>query len=220
MSASARPDFGRLARWYQALEFVAFGRDLERARFYFLPALASCRSVLILGEGDGRFLAKLRAIAPSARIDCVEGSRGMIEAATARLTPDQRESVSFTCADLRSWNPPNCEYDAVVTLFVLDCFSTAEVEQIVTRIAPRIAPGGNWLFADFVLPSGGWRRLRARLWLAMLYRFFGISTRLTVRALPDAKGALQRAGFIITGSTDLQGGMLQTVRFTSPPPPR
>src|SRR5690606_35643402 len=46
--------FVRVARIYHALERLAFGRALERARFALLPALAGCRDVLVLGDGDGR----------------------------------------------------------------------------------------------------------------------------------------------------------------------
>ena len=62
--------FDRLARSYRTLELLAFGRDLERARFAWLPALADRKSILVLGEGDGRCLARLAALAPAARIHC------------------------------------------------------------------------------------------------------------------------------------------------------
>ena len=48
----------RIARSYRWLEYAAFGVALERARFDFLRCAAEARRVLILGEGDGRFLAR------------------------------------------------------------------------------------------------------------------------------------------------------------------
>ena len=65
---SAPANFDRLAGIYRLLEFLAFGRDLERARFRLLETLAECHSVLVLGEGDGRCLARLARVAPEARI--------------------------------------------------------------------------------------------------------------------------------------------------------
>ncbi|MFI5356043.1 MAG: hypothetical protein ACHQ4G_01785, partial [Opitutales bacterium] len=55
--------FGRLAAIYQPLEFLALGRDLERARFTLLPHLRDCTRILVPGDGDGRCLARLAAIA-------------------------------------------------------------------------------------------------------------------------------------------------------------
>jgi SAM-dependent methyltransferase len=210
--SSTPPDFSGLSRWYRALEFVAFGRDLERTRFCHLDALRDCRSVLILGEGDGRFLARLLREAPGTRVDCVEGSRGMIRAAEARLSTEQRGKVHFECADLRSFTP-NANYDAVVTLFVLDCFTTAEVEALVVRVAPRRREGAHWVFADFALPKRGWRRLRAQVWLEVLYAFFGWRTGLRVRALPDAETVLVHAGFTAERVREYQHGMLRAVVF-------
>ena len=49
----------RIASGYRWLEYAAFGLALEQARFDFLSRAAGARRVLILGEGDGRFLARL-----------------------------------------------------------------------------------------------------------------------------------------------------------------
>ena len=48
-----------IASSYRWLEYAAFGLALEHARFDFLSHAAAARRVLILGEGDGRFLARL-----------------------------------------------------------------------------------------------------------------------------------------------------------------
>jgi len=47
-----------IARWYRALEYLVFGRALERRRFEYLNDMADARHVLILGDGDGRFTAE------------------------------------------------------------------------------------------------------------------------------------------------------------------
>ena len=51
--------FDRLARPYRWMEYLSFGRALERCRFHFLPQLANTRSALLLGDGDGRFAERL-----------------------------------------------------------------------------------------------------------------------------------------------------------------
>jgi ubiquinone/menaquinone biosynthesis C-methylase UbiE len=212
MSAPSRT-FDRLARSYRLLEFVAFGRDLERARFCFADRLRDARSVLLLGEGDGRFLARLVTIAPAARIHCVDISAAMLACAADRLPPAARDRVTFEQADVSSFAWPSARYDAVTTLFFLDCFGPAQVTDIVAGVATALQPQAQWLFADFVMPPRGLPRVRARAWLAMLYTFFRWQTGLSVRALPPSEAIIKAAGFAPVAQQELQAGLLRSVVF-------
>lgn len=218
MSASSR-GFDRLAPWYRALEFAAFGRDLERARFEFLGRLRECRDILLLGEGDGRCALRVASAAPQARIVCVDSSGGMIAQASARLarTPHAAR-VSFLKADLRSYAPAPGSFDAVTTLFVLDCFDTPGVASVIERVSPALRPGAVWLFADFVLPAGGLARVRARAWLGLLYAFFRLETGLAVSRLPDSEAMLAASGWGRAGRLDLQWGLVRSALYERRPP--
>ena len=190
--------FDRLAGIYGGLERLAFGRDLERARFCWLERLNGCRSILILGEGDGRCLECLVRVAPVAHIHCVDASAAMLTRAARRIAGTEAESrVRFEQADAFSVPLAPGAYDAVLTFFFLDCFPTGRVEELIGRIGPSMAPDALWLFADFVVPAQGVRRLRARIWLAVLYGFFRWQTKLAARALPDSEGALRAAGWVV-----------------------
>jgi SAM-dependent methyltransferase len=216
MSGQSR-GFDRLARWYRVLEFVAFGGDLERARFAFLDRLSDRRDILILGEGDGRCAARLLALAPGARITCVDSSRGMIERAEARTKEaGGGERVSFRCADVRGYSPEPGKYDAVVTLFLLDCFSAHDVASIVTRVGAALQPGAPWIFSDFTLPAGGIARVRARAWLALLYAFFRWETALAVSSLPRSEAILEEAGWRRTETRELQWGLVRSSVYRRP----
>lgn len=204
------PGFDRLARAYRALEFMAFGRDLERARFEFLGRLAGCSDILLLGEGDGRCAARLAKLAPRARIVCVDSSAGMIRRASMRAGA---ERVAFICADALSFAPGPGEFDAVATLFFLDCFDAAGVEAIVGRTGAALRPGAPWLFADFAVPPRGLARLRARAWLAVLYSFFRLGAGLRVSVLPPSELILERAGWSRTECRDLQLGLVRSAVY-------
>ncbi len=208
--SSDRRGFDGLARWYRALEFVAFGRDLERARFAFLDRLADRRRILLLGEGDGRCAARLASIAPQADIVCVDSSSAMIERASRRTGSAGGGRVTFACADIRSFSPGGPPFDAVATLFVLDCFSPEEVASIVARTGAALTPGAPWVFADFVLPAQGIARMRARAWLRVLYAFFRGQAALRVRSLPPSEDLLERAGWRRGESIDLQWGLVRS----------
>jgi SAM-dependent methyltransferase len=194
-AAPGRTGFCRLARVYAWLEKMMFGRRLERARFHHLHQLRECRSILLLGEGDGRCLARLVGLAPQARLHCVDSSPGMLARAAARLNAAERARVTFIHADVLAWNPPAAAYDAVVTVFFLDCLSAAEVRQLVRQLQPALRPGARWLWADFVLPKKGLARWRARLGLGLMYGFFRHSAGLAAHTLPPSEEILRAAGW-------------------------
>ena len=213
---SARPlNFDRLARIYRVLEFAAFGRDLERARFCLLERLAGCREILVLGEGDGRCLTRLVGRAAQARIHCVDASGAMLARAKSRLAADGRgdHRVRFEHADAFSTPFATTHYDAVVTQFFLDCFSSERVAVLRDKIQESLKPGAYWLFADFAMPARGWRQWRARVWLAILYAFFRWQTSLPARSLPDSERRLAEAGWRPEALREFNGGLVRAVLF-------
>jgi ubiquinone/menaquinone biosynthesis C-methylase UbiE len=213
---SAPRSFDRLARIYRPLEYGAFGRDLERARFCFLEKLRDCRAILVLGEGDGRCLEQLVRAAPDAHIDCLDLSPAMLARAEARLPTEARARVTFRQADLLTAALPEKNYDAVITLFFLDCFTADQTADIVHRIAASLRPGARWLWADFVLPPHGLARLRARVWLAVLYAFFHWQTTLSARVLPPAEELIAAEGFAREAEKVFQWGLVRSVVFSQP----
>ncbi|HVW10143.1 MAG TPA: class I SAM-dependent methyltransferase [Bryobacteraceae bacterium] len=183
---------GRLAPWYRWIEYLAFGRALERRRFVFLPRLADARRVLILGEGDGRTVARLLKIAPRAQFDVVELSPEMIALARGRVGESAR--VDFHQGDARLQRWPTASYDAILTNFFLDCFTDADLARLIPNLAAALAPGGIWIIGEFAIPPGGWRRLHAQLWIWTMYRFFGITTGLRAKKLPAIEQSMREAG--------------------------
>lgn len=208
MSHSPR-NFDRLARWYRALEYLALGHDLERARFALLAHLQDCRHILILGEGDGRCLEKLVALAPNARIDCHDRSEAMLACARKRLRGKPHQ-VTFHQTDILTDEFPEQHYDAVITCFFLDCFTPPQASEIIAKVSRSLRSGAHWLWADFALPPQGLARVRAKIWLAMLYRFFRWQTDLSARELPESEAMILDHGFQEVAHTTLQWGLLRS----------
>lgn len=206
-------DFDGLTRFYRALEFLAFGRDLERARFAYLDRLRDRQNILVLGEGDGRALARLVQLAPVARIHCLDLSATMLACASARLSPNDRARVTFQTADILATALPAGPFDAVTTLFFLDCFTPDQVRDIVARVQATLAPAVIWIFADFALPPRGYARLRARAWLALLYAFFRWQTKLPARALPPTEKIFSDFGWHVITERNFQNGLIRTMVF-------
>lgn len=201
--------FDRLASCYRALEFLAFGRDLERARFTLLPHLHDCRRILILGEGDGRFLEQLLRLNPSAQIDCLDLSAAMLARAQQRVA-GQSAQVTFRQADIRTADLPARQYDAVVTCFFLDCFDVETCAAVVAKIVAALKPDARWFWSDFNLPARGIARWRAQIWLATLYFFFRWQTGLKTSALPPAEALIAAHGFRAIASASWQWDLLRS----------
>lgn len=211
---NASRGYDQLARVYRLLEFIAFGRALERARFHHFDRLRDCQRILLLGDGDGRGLALACRLAPHARIDSVDFSAGMLDRAARRLRPEDRARVTLRQADALSTDFPPDTYDAVTTLFFLDCFSDAQVRAFIEHLRPALTPNAVWLHADFALPSRGFHRLRAQTMLAPMLAFFRWQTGLAVRALPNSETLLHSAGFVPTADSSRQGGFIRSAVFS------
>jgi len=214
MTLARTPQFDRVARLYRPMEYVSFGPLLERCRFAHLASIAGARRALVLGDGDGRFLARLLAANHQIRAHAVDASSAMLRLLRARairtaaLTPAPDRLIT-TCTDIRTFTPPASGYDLVVTHFFLDCLSAAETEQLIARLRPHLAPGALWLVSEFHVPANS--RLRAglaRTLISALYAAFRLLTGLQIRRIPPWQSLLGRAGFTRQATRSWLGGLL------------
>ncbi len=203
-------NFDRVARLYRPLEYLTLGRALERCRLHFLPDLSSRTHALVLGDGDGRFLAQLLRQNPLLYADAVDTSAAMLQIlrtryrpAQGRLRTHQLDALTFAATQ------PAIPYDLVVTHFFLDCLAQPQVDALTSRIAPNLAPDALWIVSDFRIPTGP-LALPARLLVRSLYLAFRILTGLRVTALPDHEAALARAGLVRIAQDRSFAGILTT----------
>jgi ubiquinone/menaquinone biosynthesis C-methylase UbiE len=183
----------RIARIYRWLEYLGFRRELERRRFRYLADVANSRKALLLGEGDGRFLARL-ARECTAEVDCVDSSPIMLALARQRAGESR---IRYVLADARTAALPNTGYDLVVTHFFLDCFNSDDLARLFSRVAECAVPHAKWVVSEFRQPLHGWRGAWAWIWLRGLYSFFGVATGLRTRSLTDHHPLFAQNGFRI-----------------------
>ncbi len=206
-------NFDRLARVYAFLERVTFGSALARRRSCFLDdsAVAKARSVLVLGDGDGRFTAALVERNPTIEVHAVDASAAMLDVLRRRVARQcPRASVTVHHADARDWLPPPRAYDLVVAHFFFDCFTNADIFRMIGRIVPTLAPNARWLVSEFAVPPRRVSGLAARVVVRVLYFLFWSLTGLSVKTLPDYAGALASAGFACARAEMGLGGMLRS----------
>ncbi len=113
--------------------------------------------------------------------------------------------------------PQTRTYDAIVTLFVLDCLTASEVQLLVHQAAARLAPNGGWLWADFAIPSSGPFRLIARMMLTLLYCFFRATTDTSGTSLVDTTPHFEATGLRVVTRASGMFGMVETQYLQSEP---
>lgn len=183
----ATKSYNNLVSWYAWLERLAFGNLLTRVRTNvledLLEHLQTGQRVLILGEGDGRFLQDFSHKSRLAcQVDCVDKSQAMLARASSRLAENTSLDVNFIHVDVTCGIASEGLYDAVVSLFFLDNFNAKTLEHLTCDISNRLRPGGRWYLADFRV---GTKRLNNQLWLWLMYRFFRLTTDIEANTLVD-----------------------------------
>lgn len=208
-SPSAPPNFDNLAQVYRWMEYSSFGPCLERCRFWFLGAVAGYGHALVLGDGDGRFTARLLAQSANLRVHAIDGSAAML-AALRRRSRRSADRLTTEQADLRRWQPAAGKKtpDLIVSHFFLDCLTTEEVSALVERLTCACAPGALWLVSEFDIPDSGWMHRVARPMIALLYRAFRLLTDLGPQQLPDYATALRQSGWRLEAEQKHLRGLL------------
>ena len=204
------PNFDSLARAYRWMEYFSFGRMLEHCRFHFLARCSAAHHALVLGDGDGRFTARLMASNPTVQVEAVDASPAMLAALRKRVRScgDAETRLQTLQADIRKFTPTAKDYDLIVCHFFLDCLTDGDARALVARISPRMTPDAIWLVSEFAVPEKGWRRLGARVVIRSLYTAFFVLTGLRVRRLPDYSRAFHDNGWHQVDKAPYLGGIL------------
>ena len=215
--------FDRIARAYRWLEYLCFGRALERCRVTWLDEMAQAEQALVLGDGDGRFTAALLAAHRKVRVVAIDRSVIMLTLLSARvefigelkrlttIAGDVRYALAPAAADQnqrqksRSSVFPEEGYDLVCSHFFLDCLSTTEVQCLLEDLCPRLSAGARWIVSEFSTPTP-WARLI--VWL--LYLGFAALTSLEAKHLPEWRAVFVSAGFDCVEEKQTLAGLLSS----------
>src|ERR1700678_2904457 len=101
-------NFDPIARPYRWLEYLSFGPWLGRCRSAQLEHLAGAQRALLLGDGDGRFLARLLAANTPPPREGVHSRHSMLQILDRRIqrsVPQARPRICLHHADALEWNP-------------------------------------------------------------------------------------------------------------------
>src|SRR5271168_378857 len=120
---ATQPNFNLIARPYRWLEYLTLGKALENCRTHYLPQLLKRRHALVIGDGDGRFLAELLKRNPHLQADAIDTSAAMLQLLRQRCEAASPNGATRlrTCHANALTVPLEGSYDLVVTHFFLDC---------------------------------------------------------------------------------------------------
>lgn len=192
--------YSSIARFYKLIESVTIGGSLLDARLAHLQRLTkgpAIQHALLVGEGNGSFLLPFVQQFPNTLITVLDESVAMLRVARNRLEAAGIDTahITFQQADMTTEKLAENRYDLIVTLFFFDNFDAATVRQLVPILERASTPSAQWLLSDFQIPASGWRRLRARIWLTILYAFFRCVAKIPARTVPPAEAILAASTF-------------------------
>lgn len=204
------PNFDSLAHIYRWMEYFSFGPMLARCRFRFLDRCVAAHNALMLGDGDGRFTARLMAVNHTVRVEAIDCSSAMLRqlARGVRRNVFDAEARLETCQVDFTRFVPHGTYDLIVSHFSLDCLTSQQIENLAERLRPHLAPNATWIISEFAIPQTSWRRIAGRLLVRTLYIAFRWMTQLRVRQIPDYSRILAGHGFQRREQACHLGGLL------------
>lgn len=211
------PNFDHLAGTYRWMERLAFGPFLSLCRFAFLDELRASRNALVIGDGDGRFTARLLKENPAVLVDALDSSPEMLRA-LVRSAGIRSSRIRVHLADARLWEPLVPTLDLIVTHFFLDCLTTKEVASLAKRLRVSARPDTRWVISEFAVPRGWFGWLVAWPLVTALYIVFWLLTGLSNFRLPNHHKALEQAGFVLSQQRHWLGGLLVSELWTVSPP--
>ncbi len=195
--------FDLVAPFYRLIETLVFGNRLQAARCAFVRQTRPARRALVVGDGDGRFLAELLRAQPALEVDYLDASARMLELARARVG---NARAHFLHADIRTAELPAAHYDLIVTHFFLDCFAEKSLREVVEKLSAAATVDATWLIADFCRTS----RWFGRFLLAAMHLFFRAVAGIEARRLVDYEPLLRTAGFRLTNEAVSGHGLIRS----------
>jgi len=196
-------DFDRIATYYDHLAGLVFGKSILESQLCHLSMVAPGSRILILGGGTGQILPYLLAKDPVG-ITYLEPSIRMSEKAMSRVPSG--EPVDFVRGSFEDL-PDDEVYDALITPFVLDLFTTSELSECMNKLSSVLSPQGRWFFSDFQICDPPKRYWQAPF-IHLMYRFFRLACNIRANRLPNFEKNFRSYRLVETKATSFFGGAI------------
>jgi tRNA (cmo5U34)-methyltransferase len=201
-----KKSFDMIASFYPLLEQMVFGSTLSRARRFFAWRVTEGNKILLIGEGNGRFLFEMVKQTSSGSFTVVDSSTRMLAAAGRRIaTVDCCPRIELIHTNILEWRSSAAHYDRIVTHFFLDLFTPDNLCRVVEKISRLATEDALWINVDF---SSENHNLRQRLLMWAQYRFLRISAGIEASRPFDSLPYIRQAGWQILEGRSLESGWI------------
>ncbi len=198
-----RGNYDNSAPFYDRLSRLIFGRALINAPVHFLPLIPANSSVLIVGGGTGWILEEIARVHPfGLSITYVEISARMTDLSRKRNVAGNH--VVFINQPVQDVSLS--AQDVVITPFLFDNFTEANVPPLFDHIHQQLKPGGIWLNTDFQISGKWWQHVL----LKSMLLFFKVLCGVESWRLPDADKQFQLNDYVTTGKQTFYGDFVVT----------
>jgi tRNA (cmo5U34)-methyltransferase len=200
---TTKPNFDRIAPFYDGLASLAFGRNILRSQDFFLNRIPGNDKVLVLGGGTGRFLLHLMKINSSCQVWYIDSSAEMIARARQKVkNSGQVHFILGTEEDI----PAEIKFNAVLTFFYLDLFTEEKLAAVINKIKTSLKKDALWIVSDFVIRNNIW----SPVLLKLMYSFFRLTSGVEAKKLPDWRTLLSQAGFTMSERKPFYSGFIES----------
>jgi ubiquinone/menaquinone biosynthesis C-methylase UbiE len=209
--------FDPVSSFYPIMEQIVFGSALSQARRTFISRVRAGNHILLIGEGNGRFLFEALKQTSATSFTVVDSSARMLAASARRIDTVYRcPRVELIHADLLEWRSPAMHYDRVVTHFFLDLFPPDLIRQLVEKISLLAAENALWINVDFTSEN---QNLRQKILMWTQYRFFRTFAKIESSQLFDQLPYIRQAGWDILEAKALDSGWISAQLMSRQLPP-
>lgn len=178
-----RPNFDKIAKYYDVLSALVFGKSIERSQNVFNNEILNGTKILIIGGGTGKFLQTLVTTRSDLDIVYLESSEKMLQLAFRRL-----EKVNHKCKIMFKIGNENTieeneKFDIIVTHFILDLYQKEELVELMNKLYQHLRHKGFWIFSDFKYQSSfiNWKYIL----LKTMYLFFNKMAKVQAKRLEN-----------------------------------
>ena len=206
-------NFNRVAPYFRRLENIVFKNQMQRCRTAHLAVLPSVKKAALVGEGDGQFLIEFLKQCDCEQVHYIDSSLTMLELARTRVqeySSDVLSRIEFYHLDLTIEAMPDQDYDLVVTNFFLDVFNEQSLNESISKVAASCKRNAIWLYADFQISGGLLQRIRAMVWMKVMYAFFRIVAQIQAQSLIDPSTILEGHEFKLIAMTEFGRGLMRS----------
>ena len=190
--------FDTIAKYYNFLEILAFGKILYGTRLHSLNRTSNPNNILLVGEGTGYFSKYLVKCYPKSSMIILDSSNQMIKIMQGHNEISKVQNITISQQDYFK-HTPAIKYDLICSNFFLDCFKSSDVLRIVGKIKLMLNENGEWNDVDFTMP----RRKNLlnckynKLILKILYTSFRLICKIESVSIEDVDFDYQKLGFIL-----------------------